>query len=132
MLWCGAMYAKCEQKAVEDELEEIERLLEIFICIKNEIEEFDAPLHDILKRKGVENGIEGLISKISSATLRNDLAEAKKLGRNYKKEELRTCGKVILSLGERKKLLEVKVKEKIVMSRVKGIGGAVAVIILLL
>lgn len=131
VLLCGALYAKYSQKGIADELSEAERLVGVFRFLKNEIEEFDTPLYEILKSKNIDGGIDGLIASVTSSRLREIIFEAKKLGRGYKKEELRICDRLVTRLEDEKKSLEAKAKETRVISKVKGYGVAAAVVILL-
>ena len=132
VLLCGALYAKNAQKGVGEELFEAEYLLELFGYLKNETEEFDTPLYTVLKSRGIDGGIEGLVEKVRCEKLRAAVVDAKKLGRCYKKEELRICNRILSNLENEKKRLETKAKETKVMSRVKGLGTAAAAVILLL
>ena len=129
---CGALYSHNAQKAVSQELSEAERLLEIFKYLRNEIDEFDTPIYEALRAKGVEGSIEKIFSSVSSEGLRGAISEARLMGRGYKKEELRVCDRVVSRLEEKKKLLDAKAKETKVISRVKGLGTAAAAVILLL
>lgn len=132
VLLCGVLYARHAQKGVCAELAEVERLVGIFKYLRNEIEEFDTPLYSILKTQGIEGGIEGLLSTVECEKLRAAVSDAEKLGRGYKKEELRICDRLVSRLENEKKSLEIKVRETKVMSRVKGLGTAAAAVILLL
>lgn len=132
VLLCGALYAKNAQRGIGEELAEAEYLLGVFRCLKNEIEEFDTPLNDVFKSHGVDGGIDGLLKEVKSQKLRTAAGDAQKLGRGYKKEELRICNRLISNLEEEKKHLEAKAKETKVMSSVKGLGTAAAVVILFL
>jgi len=132
MLLCGALYAKNAQKNAFEELAEAERLLEVFKYVKNEIEEFDTPLYVALKSRGIEGGIDGLMSQISFENLRKTVSEAKKIGRGYKKEDLRVFDRVVSRLEDERKKLEAKAREAKVISRVKGIGISAAAVILFL
>ena len=82
VIFCGVLYAKNAQRGIGEELAEAERLLGVFKYVKNEIAEFDTPLYSVLKSRGIEGGIDGLLSGISSKKLREAVAEAKKLGRS--------------------------------------------------
>lgn len=127
---CGALYALNSERAVEAELAEAEYLLSVFGYVKNETEEFDTPLFEILRARGC-GGVEELISSVKSDSLRAIISEARSLGRGYKKEELRICERILCNLESAKKTLEAKARETKAISRVKGLGIAAAAVILL-
>lgn len=131
VIFCGVLYAKNAQRGIGEELAEVEFWLEFFKFLKNEIEEFDTPLHAVLKSRDIDGSIEGLLSAVKCERLRAAVSDAKNLGRGYKKEELRICTRVIERLENEKKSLDAKAKETKVMSRVKGLGTAAAAVILL-
>ena len=130
VLACGAFYAKKSRAEIERELAEAEYLLGIFKHLKHEIEEFDTPVYTVFKSHGIDGGVDGLLTEVKSERLRAVILGAKSLGYGYKKEELRVCDRLIDKLEEEKKFLENKTKESKVMSRVKGLGIAAAVVIL--
>lgn len=128
---CGGLYAKHSQKHINDEVKEAERLICIFVYLKNEIEEFDTPLVEALKEKGICGGVDGLLASCTGR-LYDAVKESEKLGRGYKSEELRICARVIDRLENERKILVKKAEEAAVLSRVKGYGIAAALIILLI
>ena len=132
MLLCGALYAKNAQRAELLELTQAERLLEIFKYIKSEIEEFDTPLYALLKNCGIDGGVDALLAQIAYENLKKAVSEAQKLGRGYKKEDIRTCERLVSALESEKNRLKERVRETRAISRVKGIGISAAAVILLL
>ena len=130
VLACGAIYAKSSRVETERELSEAEYLLNIFKHLKHEIEEFDTPIYTVLKSYGIDGGVDGLLTEVKSERLKTAIRGVTSLGYGYKKEELRVCARLIDKLEEERKFLENKAKESKVMSRVKGIGIAAAVVIL--
>lgn len=131
LLACGAAYSRAAQRAARAELEETERALSLFTRIKSEISDFRTPLWEILSKNGVSCGLDGYVDSLSPP-LAELISEAKKLGKGYSSEELRLCDGIVRRLEERQKRLKEKAREVSALSRVKGYGTAVAVIILLL
>ena len=127
---CGTLYALNSERTVEAELAEAEYLLSVFGYVKDETEEFDTPLFEILRARGFD-GVETLISNVKSEGLCAIVSEARSLGRGYKKEELRVCNHILCNLESAKKSLEAKARETKAISRVKGLGLAAAAGILL-
>ena len=131
VLACGAFYSYSARKSAFVELEENERALALFHSLKNEIADYGTPLWEFLSKNGVNGGINGYINSLSPA-LSALLADAIRLGRGYRNEELRLCEALISRLEARQKELAQKARDATVLARVKGYGMSAAVIILLL
>ena len=131
VLLCGALYSKFSQISVTSELVEVKRLISLFRCLESEIGEFGTPLNRILLQNGVDGGINGLVTSVTSDRLRTVVKEARTLGRGPKSGDVRICTRICAALEAEKSRLEASVGEVKVISRVKGLGIAAAVVILL-
>ena len=122
-------YSRSEILRAKKELAETEAAIELFLKLKSGIFEYSLPVCDLLFEYCGHRDMGAYLSSLTPG-LSSLLADAARLGRGYKSEELRLCDLLIEKLKERQSKQKKTCTEVTALSRVKGYGIAAAIIIL--